>query len=179
MACLATGAALAGPSPEVERGRAIYNFRCYFCHGYSGDARTLAATYLVPPPRDFQSTDPRALPLPRMTRSIREGVPGTSMKGFKGILSDAQIAEVAAFVGSEFLERRAPNTRYHTIENGWPNHERYSPAFPFARGEIELDRDERLLSASERDGRTLFLSTCITCHDRAKVARPGPIWQSR
>ena len=29
-----------------ERGRAIYNFRCYFCHGYSGDARTLAATYL-------------------------------------------------------------------------------------------------------------------------------------
>jgi cytochrome c oxidase cbb3-type subunit III len=179
LACLAATAAFAENSSEVERGRAIYNYRCYFCHGYSGDARTLAATYLVPRPRDFQSTDARALPLPRMARSIREGVPGTSMRGFKGILTDAQIAQVAAFVSSEFLERRAPNTRYHTVENGWPNHERYAPAFAFARGEIALDRDERLLSASERNGKALFLSTCITCHDRAKVTRPGPIWQSR
>ncbi len=38
-----------------EQGRAVYNFRCYFCHGYSGDAKTLAATYLQPPPRDFSA----------------------------------------------------------------------------------------------------------------------------
>lgn len=179
LACLASIAAWAENPPAVERGRAIYNYRCYFCHGYSGDARTLAATYLVPPPRDFQSTDASALPLPRMARSIREGVPGTAMKGFRGILSDAQISDVAAFVTSEFLERRASNTRYHTAVNGWPDHQRHERAFPFARGEIALDRDEGLLSASERSGKALFLSTCITCHDRAKVSRPGPIWQSR
>ncbi len=38
-----------------KRERAIYNFRCYFCHGYSGDAKTLASTYLKPQPRDFTS----------------------------------------------------------------------------------------------------------------------------
>ena len=179
LACLASATTVADNSSEVERGRVIYNFRCYFCHGYSGDARTLAATYLVPRPRDFQSTDARELPLPRMMRSIREGVPGTSMKGFKGILTDAQIAEVAAFVSSEFLERRAANTRYHTVANGWPNHERYLPAFPFARGEIALDADDHSLSDSQRSGKALFLTTCITCHDRAKVDRPGPIWQAR
>ena len=34
---------LAAADPaENEHGRAVYNFRCYFCHGYSGNARTLA-----------------------------------------------------------------------------------------------------------------------------------------
>ena len=179
LACVASTAAFGGNASEVERGRAIYNFRCYFCHGYSGDGRTLAATYLVPRPRDFQSTDANALPLSRMRHSIREGVPGTSMKGFKGILSDTQIAEVAAFVNAEFLQRRAANTRYHTVENGWPNHERYANAFPFARHEIALDHDERLLNDTQRSGKALFLSTCITCHDHGKVTRPGPIWESR
>ncbi|MEQ1714686.1 MAG: L-2-amino-thiazoline-4-carboxylic acid hydrolase [Hyphomicrobium sp.] len=40
-------------SAQHERGRAVYNFRCYFCHGYSGDAATLASSYLTPRPRDF------------------------------------------------------------------------------------------------------------------------------
>ena len=38
---------------EHEAGRRVYNFRCYFCHGYSGDARTLAASMVQPAPRDF------------------------------------------------------------------------------------------------------------------------------
>ena len=46
---------------DIEAGRSVYNFRCYFCHGYSGDARTLAAEFLSPPPRDFTDTDPEAL----------------------------------------------------------------------------------------------------------------------
>ena len=41
--------ATAAASDSHETGRAIYNFRCYFCHGYSGDAQTLAARYLSPP----------------------------------------------------------------------------------------------------------------------------------
>ena len=38
-----------GVVPLAE-GRAIYNFRCYFCHGYSGNARTVAASQPGSPP---------------------------------------------------------------------------------------------------------------------------------
>jgi len=175
----AAAPALAAAPAEVERGRAVYNFRCYFCHGYSGDARTLAATFLKTPPRNFQATPASALPLERIAAAVRDGVPGTSMQPFRGILGEADIAAVAAFVDSEFLEKRAPNTRYHTPENGWNGHERHAAAFPFARGDIPLDRDEASLTPREREGRRLFLATCITCHDRAKATDSGPVWERR
>lgn len=179
---LAAALALAAALPalgggDAANGRAIYNFRCYFCHGYSGDARTLAATYLERRPRDFQAADPAQLPLERIASAVRDGVAGSAMKGFRGILTEAEIADVAAFVRDEFVEKRAPNTRYHTPENGWPAHDRYAAAFPFARGEIALDADEHGLTARQRAGRALFVSTCITCHDRARVADPGPAWE--
>jgi cytochrome c oxidase cbb3-type subunit 3 len=161
----------------VEKGRAVYNFRCYFCHGYSGDARTLASTYMERKPRDFQSAAASDYPTPRLAAAVRDGVPGTPMKAFRGILTADEIAAVAAFVRSEFLEKRAPNTAYHTLENGWPNHRRYAAAFPFARGEIPLDTDAAKLSESQKRGRELFMTTCITCHDRARVLDSGPVWQ--
>jgi len=49
--------ASAGQADLHELGRKVYNFRCYFCHGYSGDARTVAASQLLPPPRDFTRAD--------------------------------------------------------------------------------------------------------------------------
>ena len=49
----APAAAAVATASEHELGRKVYNFRCYFCHGYSGAAKTLAATYLKPLPRDF------------------------------------------------------------------------------------------------------------------------------
>ena len=55
-----------------ERGRAVYNYRCYFCHGYSGDARTLAATYLNPRPRDFTRG---GLDAPAVAAAVGEGHP--------------------------------------------------------------------------------------------------------
>jgi len=112
-------------SDAHERGRQIYNFRCYFCHGYSGDARTLASTYLTPPPRDFTRSDARALTEPQLRAAITDGRTGTAMKSFRGILSDADIAAVAAFVRREFIDARAVNTRYHTVENGWSDHDRH------------------------------------------------------
>lgn len=166
------------PAADTERGRAVWNFRCYFCHGYSGDARTLAATFLTPPPRDFQSADATRFSLPRLRAAIVEGVPGTAMKSFRGILSDEDVEAVAAFLRSEFLEKRAANARYHTAANGWPGHERYRDAFAFARGEIALDADERSLDEAQRRGRRMFVSTCITCHDRSKVSGPGPTWEA-
>lgn len=162
-----------------ERGRAIWNYRCYFCHGYSGDARTLASTYLDPPPRDFTSLAPGSLPTAHMIAVIAKGRPGTAMKGFEGILRDDEIRAVARFVQREFIEARAANTRYHTADNGWPDHDRHRDAFAFARGELALDTPWDQLDDAQRRGKRLFLTACISCHDRGRVDDPGAVWETR
>jgi cytochrome c oxidase cbb3-type subunit 3 len=126
----------AASDAQHELGRKVYNFRCYFCHGYSGDARTLAATYLQPRPRDFAAATPATLPPQAVLAAVRDGRAGTAMKSFRGIVTEAELQAVAAFVSREFVEGKARNTAYHTAENGWPGHERHQAAFPFARGEI-------------------------------------------
>jgi cytochrome c oxidase cbb3-type subunit III len=163
-----------------EQGRRIYNFRCYYCHGYSGDAHTLAATYLDPKPLDFTSIPAASLARERMLEAVADGRPGTAMKGFSSVLTNEEIAQVVDFVRQEFMTARAPNTRYHTVENGWPDHERrYAAAFPFATGQLALDTPADELTPEQQAGRRLFLGSCITCHDRARVRDEGKIWDPR
>jgi cytochrome c oxidase cbb3-type subunit 3 len=162
-----------------EAGRKVYNFRCYFCHGYSGDARTLATTYLNPKPRDFTAASDAQLPEARILVAVRDGRHGTAMKSFRGILVDADMQAVAAFVSREFVRNKAPNTAYHTVENGWPEHQRFAAAFPFARGELPLDTPQEQLTPAQATGRRLFLTSCVSCHDRARVSDEGPAWSSR
>lgn len=166
-------------SDRHERGRDIYNFRCYFCHGYSGDAKTLAASYLNPRPRSFIQTDPNSLSRDSMIQTVTRGRPGTAMKGFSNTISEEDIGLVVDFVRKEFMEAKAPNTRYHTVENGWPNHEQYAPAFPFALGEIAIDTKEEDLTPEQLSGKRIFMQSCVTCHDRGKVNDEGAIWDSK
>ena len=168
------------PRTEIlELGRRIYNFRCYFCHGYSGNAETLASTYLSPRPRDFTKLSPDQLSREKMLETITRGREGTAMKSFADILKPHEIAAVTDFVRQEFMVSKARNTNYHTKENGWPDHERYAEAFPFATGKIKLDAPAEQLTPEQRAGRRLFMSTCISCHDRAKVENEGIPWDSR
>lgn len=162
-----------------EEGRAIYNFRCYFCHGYSGDAKTLAASYLTPKPRNFITTTVESLSRDAMLHAVTNGRPGTAMKRFSNTLTKDEIALVVDFVRNEFIINKAPNTYYHTVENGWPNHERYAAAFPFALGTIPIDQPWEALNKEQQQGKRLFMQSCITCHDRAKVDDEGVIWELR
>ena len=170
-------AAPAADAAVLAVGRKVYNFRCYFCHGYSGDARTLAATYLTPPPRDF--TRAGALTREGILHTLRQGRGGTAMQSFAGILDEAQLQAVAAFVEHEFVRNKAPNTVYHSVENGWPDHQRFAAAFPFATGALKLDAPVDVLDAGQLQGRRLFLSSCVSCHDRAHVTDEGPAWSAR
>jgi len=163
----------------LEKGREVYNYRCYFCHGYSGDAKTLAATYLSPPPANFRATKPEQLDRPKIVEALRHGRPGSAMKAFTGILSETDMNAVAAFVVDEFVKNKAENTRYHTVENGWPDHERYRPAFPFAKGEIPLSRSWETLTAEENAGKRLYLASCVSCHDRGAPDTDDVAWDSR
>lgn len=101
------------------------------------------------------------------------------MQSFSNTLSLPEIEAVVDFVRKEFMQDQKPNTRYHIAENGWPNHERYRDAFPFALGEIPLDMQDEMLSEQQRVGKQLFMNACITCHDRAKVSREGTLWEPR
>lgn len=115
-----------------------------------------------------------------MLMTVTNGNPGTAMKAFNKTLSAEDIALVVDFIRLEFMERKAENTRYHTLENGWPNHEaQYAAAFPFALGEIAIDTPWESLSTRQQQGKRVFMQSCISCHDRAKVQNPGKIWDPR
>lgn len=173
----AAWAQAAGSADTHELGRRLYNARCYFCHGYSGDAQTVAAGMLQPPPRDF--TAARDLDEARIVKALHDGRPGSAMASFAALLSEPEMRAVAGFVRREFVLARRPNTAYHTPENGWPDHARHASAFPFARGEIALDAPAESLSATQQRGRRLYLSACISCHDRSRATDPGPAWAAR
>lgn len=180
-------AAVAMPQPraasasaaEHEAGRKIYNFRCYYCHGYSGDAKTLAATYLAPTPLDFTAAAAATLSRERMLRAIRDGRAGTAMAGFGGILTPREMELVADFVREEFISRKAQNTRYHTAANGWPAHERYRDAYPFATGQVGVDTPWAQLDAQQAAGKRLYLASCVSCHDRGRAGADPVAWELR
>ena len=178
-------------SLQLEAGRKIYNFRCYFCHGYSGNAQTVAASFLTPSPIDFTGAKAAAFTPEHIVSVLQSGKPGTAMPSFRNVLTDLEMAQVAAFVVDEFVRRKAPNTHYHTPENGWPDHQRYRAAFPFATGEIPVSRPWEELSEEQMRGKRLFLSGCVTCHDRgggsarhegtgeSRSNSVGVIWEAR
>lgn len=166
------------PAAQLEAGRKIYNFRCYFCHGYSGNAQTVAANFLTPPPVDFTRAKAGRLSPESIVSVLKTGKPGTAMQSFRTVLTDPEMGQVAAFVMDEFVHKKAPNTHYHTAENGWPDHQRYQAAFPFATGEIPVSRPWKELNEEQARGKRLFLSSCVTCHDRGHAAGNSAAWEA-
>jgi len=162
-----------------ERGREVYNTRCYFCHGYDGDGKTVAASFMTPKPRDFTKADPSQLSPARMEQAIRHGRKGTAMQPFDGLLDDADVAAVIAFVRSEFMLGKRENTRYHTPANGWIDHDRYRSAFPFVRAELSLNTPVETLTVEQRAGRDLYLATCVGCHEQGLAGTDAVAWESR
>jgi len=92
--------------PETLRlGRDVYMQRCWQCHGETGDGAGPAAAQLYPRPRDyrrgiFKFTSSPYGSKPRrsdLVRTVKLGVPGTSMPSF-AILSEAELAAVVDYV---------------------------------------------------------------------------------
>jgi cytochrome c oxidase cbb3-type subunit 3 len=114
-----------------------------------------------------------------MIDAVTNGRENTAMKSFSRSLSAKDIEAVVDFVRLEFMANKAKNTRYHTVENGWPDHDKYKPAFPFALGEIALDTPWESLTEQQQAGKRIYLQSCVTCHDRARVEDEGVIWELR
>ena len=90
------------------------------------------------------------------------------MRAFKTILRPAEIEAVGAFVLSEFAHCRLENTRYHTPENGWPDHQqRYGAAYAYVS---ESDPS----AASSDEGLRLYQEACTTCHEKSAGSELHP-----
>lgn len=114
-----------------------------------------------------------------MLTAVAKGRPGSAMMGFDVVLKKHEIEAVIDFIRQEFMQGTPRNTRYHTPENGWANHERYAAAFPFALGNIALDMPDEKLTAAQKTGKRLFLTSCITCHDGGPGDTDAPIWDQQ
>lgn len=134
----------------------------------------MAAQQLDPPPRDF--TRAQQLTEAAILAAIEQGRSNTAMQSFAGLLPPDDRRALARFVLDEFVTRRAPNTAYHTAENGWPDHRRrYGEAFGFVSCALDLDRPIADLTPEQKRGRALFLEACITCHEPRETAA---LWRS-
>lgn len=82
---------------QPRSGKDIYDYRCAFCHGVSGagDSPTASAY-----PNANLTDDTWAYGQTRddVARTIANGVPGTPMRGFNGLLSKEEIDAVADYV---------------------------------------------------------------------------------
>jgi len=91
---------------RLARDRKIYLRACAPCHGVRGDGKGPAARGFDPAPRNFRrgsfkfrTTVSGALPLDKdLHRTIREGVPGTEMPRWKGVLSEHDINAVTQYI---------------------------------------------------------------------------------
>ncbi|HET7506089.1 MAG TPA: c-type cytochrome [Kofleriaceae bacterium] len=93
-------------APQAARGWPLYARLCLACHGKAGDGHGPAAPYAWPAPRPFtrgelkwRSTPVGQPPTEDDVRAtILLGAPGTSMPGFAGTLTSAQLDDVIEVV---------------------------------------------------------------------------------
>ncbi len=110
----AKGFKLAPPSPretspeDLAAGKLLYEDHCSQCHGEAGDGQGVMADLLHPRPRDFRRgifkirrTVQGELPTDQdLFRIISNGMPGTSMPAWAGLLSDPQIWQLVDYIKS-------------------------------------------------------------------------------
>lgn len=97
---------LARAQSQPRRGKVVYDAHCVECHGPAGQGDGPADAQIKPRPRDFtsgkykiRSTDTGSVPADEdVVRSVRQGLSGTAMPAWEKILSDVDIADVAAYV---------------------------------------------------------------------------------
>lgn len=134
-------------------GKELYDRDCAFCHGVKGLADTPVGRILNPRPRRF--ADP--IEMARLTDkqiydAIKDGVPGTAMASWGGLLSERDIGDLMDFIH----ELKGPLS---------------SDAQPMSKEQVSLEV-----------GRRIYEKECAFCHgltghadtDAARVLVPRP-----
>lgn len=165
-------------SLRYQQGKQVYNYRCYYCHAYSGDAKTVAARFVSPKPLNFRQSNPLDYDSSKMKIAIHEGRAGTAMPAFKNTLDATAIESVIYYIQQGFMLGKEPAGGYHTKDNGWPNHKlKYAAAYSYILGTDKIDQVAVTLSEQQQSGKVLFLNSCITCHEPWTENENIEIWQ--
>jgi len=89
----------------VDRGRAYYMENCVPCHGASGAGDGPRAYFIFPKPRNFLDPTTRSyLNRPNVYKGIKFGVVGKEMPAWGKVMDDQQIADIAEYVYTSFIE---------------------------------------------------------------------------
>lgn len=93
-----------GLKGDATRGGRFYRANCVACHGVNGDGRGPRAYFINPKPRNFRSSEARALlNRPALFSAISMGRNGTEMPAWSKVLSDQQLADLAEYVFREYV----------------------------------------------------------------------------
>lgn len=98
---------------KLELGKKTYFKRCVWCHGIEGEGNGPSADRLFTRPRNFiqgtfkiRWTDSGELPLDQnLIDTVKNGLPGSAMPSWSGILSEDEIVAVVQFVKSLVQDR--------------------------------------------------------------------------
>ena len=140
----------------------LYHNYCSVCHGDKGDGRSRASNSLSPPPYDFTSAKAKSeQSRERIIAFVTNGKPGTAMVGWKTQLNEREIAALADYVYSVFVQGNPASsadvsgTRAHGGRETPAVATDMSLAFP------------KSLKGNRAAGGAFYDKNCATCHGTA------------
>jgi mono/diheme cytochrome c family protein len=104
----ATSPSVSAPLGSLDRGRAIYLNHCLSCHGLNGNGDGAEAPYLSPRPASLISAATSAKSDKELLQIIDQGKPHTSMRAWRGVLTNDEQRDVVAYIRS-LIQFRPPS----------------------------------------------------------------------
>ena len=90
---------------NLVAGRDFYMANCFTCHGVNGDGQGPRAYFIRPKPANFfDDKYQQGFNREAIFKAIRDGKLGTEMPAWGKVLSDQQIADIAEFVFSAYIQ---------------------------------------------------------------------------
>jgi high-affinity iron transporter len=99
LGCICLWPAAVARAGDTMTGKTLYDGRCAFCHGVSGQGDGPAGAALKPSPTNFTSVEAwKGTTLEAMRTIIGNGKPGTAMTAFKASLTAEQIDALLTYL---------------------------------------------------------------------------------
>lgn len=148
---------------KLELGKKVYFKRCVWCHGIEGEGNGPSADRLFTRPRNFiqgtfkiRWTDSGELPLDQnLIDTVKNGLPGSAMPSWSGILSEDEIEAVVQFVKSLVQDRDFADEDEEVVSQDFGSNP-WGTSGPYHLGVPQEDIDA---------GKEIMLKNkCFECH---------------